>query len=189
MHFFYGFRRGYVIIDLKIIDEPDCEGIPVFKRCLPLLCALLLLAGCGARESEESQQYTTTLLAMDTVMDITICGGSQELMNQARERVLKLEGLLSATDPGSEVYALNQTGTAELSEDTAALLARGLELCRETEGALDLSVYPVVRAWGFTTGAYRVPQAGELASKPPRSATPILSPLKTARCPSPPTRR
>ena len=135
----------------------------MFKRCLPLLCALLLLTGCGARESEESQQYTTTLLAMDTVMDITICGGSQELMDQARERVLTLEGLLSATDPGSEIYALNQTGTAELSEDTAALLARGLELCRETEGALDLSVYPVVRAWGFTTGEYRVPQAGELA--------------------------
>ena len=35
-------------------------------------------------------------------------------------------------------------------------------LCALTDGALDLSIYPVLRAWGFTTGAYRVPTKGEL---------------------------
>ena len=135
----------------------------MIKRLLPLLCALLLLTGCGAGSGETTQLHTATILAMDTVMDLSVYGGSQELMDRARERVLELEGVLSTTDPGSEIYALNRTGSAELSGDAAALLARGLELCRETEGALDLSIYPVVRAWGFTTGEYRVPETEELA--------------------------
>ena len=32
-----------------------------------------------------------------------------------------------------------------------------LAMCRRTGGALDISIYPVVRAWGFTTGSYQVP--------------------------------
>ena len=51
-----------------------------------------------------------------------------------------------------------------LHADTAALLERALALCGETGGALDVSIYPVVRAWGFTTGAYRVPEEAELAA-------------------------
>lgn len=133
------------------------------KGLLPLFCLLLLLTGCGAARDGASQPYTTTILAMDTVMEVQIYGGSRELLEQAEERVLALEGLLSATDPDSEIGTLNRTGTAELSRETAGLLERGLELCRETEGALDLSIYPVVRAWGFTTGEYRVPEPEELA--------------------------
>lgn len=33
-----------------------------------------------------------------------------------------------------------------------------LSLCQRTDGALDLSIYPIVRAWGFTTGNYQVPE-------------------------------
>ena len=37
-----------------------------------------------------------------------------------------------------------------------------LAMCRRTGGALDLSIYPVVRAWGFTTESYQVPEAEAL---------------------------
>lgn len=39
-----------------------------------------------------------------------------------------------------------------------------LEMCRRTGGALDLSVYPIVQAWGFTTGQYQVPDAQAIAA-------------------------
>ena len=131
------------------------------KRILCLLC-LLLLTGCTAGEKEDSKLYTRTVLAMDTVMDLTVAGGEGAL-TLAQQRIQELEGLLSVTDPDSEISQLNREGQASLSPDTAALLNRGLELCRETEGALDLSIYPVVRAWGFTTGECRVPEEGELS--------------------------
>lgn len=37
-----------------------------------------------------------------------------------------------------------------------------LEMCERTDGALDVSIYPVLRAWGFTTGSYQVPTQEEI---------------------------
>ena len=37
-------------------------------------------------------------------------------------------------------------------------------MCRRTDGALDISVYPIVRAWGFTTEEYQVPEETEIES-------------------------
>ena len=121
---------------------------------------LLLLAACAGPESWERE-----ILAMDTVMKLTLYGKNAPQAGEAAvDRIQELEGLLSVTGEDSEIYAANHTGSAQLSPDAAALLARALALCRETGGALDVTIYPVVRAWGFTTGAYRVPDDGELTA-------------------------
>lgn len=137
---------------------------------LPLLLALLL-TGCGspppaeqppdAQQTAAAQPVTGTVFAMDTVMDLTIYGGEEQLA-AAQTRIKELESKLSVTDENSEVYAVNHNGGGTLSADTADLLGRALELCGRTGGALDVSIYPVVRAWGFTTGEYRVPGEEEL---------------------------
>ncbi|MDE6591098.1 MAG: FAD:protein FMN transferase [Oscillospiraceae bacterium] len=102
---------------------------------------------------------------MDTVMTLRLyTGGDGALLDGAEAQVKALEGLLSVTDPGSEIYALNHDKTAELSPETAGLLGRALELCGRTGGALDVTVYPVLRAWGFTTGEYAVPGDEALAA-------------------------
>ena len=66
------------------------------------------------------------------------------------------------TDPSSEISRLNQSYEADLSKDVSDILKRALAICKETDGALDISVYPVLRAWGFTTGSYKVPEEGEI---------------------------
>ena len=43
-------------------------------------------------------------------------------------------------------------------------MEQALEICRRTDGALDLSIYPIVRAWGFTTGSYQVPDEETIQS-------------------------
>ena len=123
-------------------------------RCLcALLLALLLLAGCA-----QAGPWETELTAMDTFMKLTVYGsGGERAGKQAAARIRELESLLSTTDAGSEIYAANHTGSADLSEDTAALLGRALSLCADTGGLLDVTIYPVVRTWGFTTGDYQVP--------------------------------
>ncbi len=121
---------------------------------------LLLLAACA---QGETTAWEGELLAMDTVMKLTLYGeNAPQAGAAAMDRIRELEGLLSVTGEGSDVYRVNHTGSAQLSPDAAALLDRALALCRETDGALDVTVYPVVRAWGFTTGEYRVPDDGEL---------------------------
>lgn len=130
----------------------------LFFACLLSLTALL--SGCG-----KQQTYTQKdLYAMDTVMsfrvyaqDATVsCDGCIAIVQE-------LEQALSVTDPDSALSAINQTGQGQLPESAAQLLARTLELSSRTGGALDPTIYPVVRLWGFSEKNYRVPTQDEIA--------------------------
>ncbi|MFQ9473637.1 MAG: FAD:protein FMN transferase [Oscillospiraceae bacterium] len=104
---------------------------------------------------------------MDTIMSLELWeGGSQEQLNQAVEQLYQWEDLWSATDEDSEIWAADHSGGewVTLSGDTVDLLSQALDLCRLTGGALDLTAYSAVKAWGFTTGEYRVPGEEELAA-------------------------
>ena len=125
----------------------------------PVLAAAALLSGCTAKPA------SVQIFAMDTVMAMEIYGkGGEELAAQAADTVYRLEDLWDVTDEDSEIWALNHSGGAwvDLSPETVDLLERALALCEITGGALDLTAYPAVQAWGFTTGAYRVPAQEEL---------------------------
>ena len=128
-----------------------------------VLAAGAVLTGCGGEQKVSSQ--SSQVFAMDTVMLLTVYGDqAQQGLDQAEQTIQKLEKLWSATDENSEIWALNHSGGnwVEMSEDTREILSRGLELCALTDGALDLTAYSAVQAWGFPTGAYRVPDETEL---------------------------
>ena len=134
---------------------------------LAVLTALLLtLPGCGRQTVQESAQ----LLTMDTVMTLTVYGtdksACQAVLQQSQDRLYDLDRRLSATgSDGSDIYALNHAGgrPVALTGDTAQLLGKALDLCAMTDGALDLTAYSAVEAWGFTgNNDYRVPSQAEL---------------------------
>ncbi|MGX8699282.1 MAG: FAD:protein FMN transferase, partial [bacterium] len=101
--------------------------------------------------------------AMDTYMELTAYG-EEALLTECEAIVTGLEAELSVTRPETAVARLNTTGAATLSDRAANLLRAALAISRRTGGALDLTIYPVVRAWGFTTGEHRVPPAEERAA-------------------------
>ena len=120
-----------------------------FFLLLSALC--LIFSGCG-----EEQPATVSLFAMDTLMDLTVYG-DEKALQEANVLIFSLEGQVSVTDPASQIYKINQEGQGSLTGRAKDLLTQALALCQRTEGALDISVYPLVKAWGFTTGSYQVP--------------------------------
>ena len=133
---------------------------------LAVVTALVLaLPGCGKQTVQESAQ----LLTMDTVMTLTVYGtdksACQAVLQEGQDRLYDLDRRLSATgSDGSDIYVLNHAGgrPVALTGDTAQLLGKALDLCAMTDGALDLTAYSAVEAWGFTGGDYRVPAQSEL---------------------------
>ncbi len=126
-----------------------------------LLLGLVLLSGCAAGSR------TTTIFAMDTVMDLTAYGPkAQDALELAQDEVDRIEALISAQRPGSDLYAVNAqsdvTAPTVVAQETADLLARALALGEDTAGALDVTIYPAVEAWGFYSGDYQVPDAQTL---------------------------
>lgn len=139
-------------------------------RLLIVLLIFPLLFGCAgsAFTAEEYNPCRMEVLAMDTIMTLTVydqpAGEGMEALRRAAARIEDLDAILSVTDEGSEIYRVNHSGgeAVVLSEETGDLLAEALALCESTGGALDVTIYPVVRAWGFTTGDYKVPEKAEL---------------------------
>lgn len=109
--------------------------------------------------SEETQDpVTRDVFAMDTYMSVTAYGeAAGDAIDQAVSEIERLDDLLSTGDEGSEISALNRQGGGEVSEDTAYLLERSLELWESTDGKFEIGIFPLMRAWGFTGGDYAVP--------------------------------
>ena len=118
---------------------------------------LFLLISCSQKKT--SQSFT----AMNTYMTVSLYSSSakkgQEVCRQIQNRIVELEGLLSATLPSSEVYNINHSEglPSSFSADLQTLLNFSLELYQKTGGAFNPALYPVIREWGFTTGDYKVP--------------------------------
>lgn len=124
------------------------------------LAFAVLLAGCSGIQTSTPVSHGT-FFAMDTVMDFQIYGDTKLLRN-AEEIVTDLEKKVSVTDPDSEIYAINLQGAGTLTGEAEELMKLALSMCSRTDGMLDISIYPVVRAWGFTTGAYQIPETETL---------------------------
>jgi len=130
-----------------------------------VLLTALLLTACAAPGPAEETPVSRQIVAMDTAMTFTVYGeGAAETVQAAVERVQDLETRLSRTEDGSEVSRLNGSAgaPAAVSEETYRLIGAAMELGEEAGGAFDITVAPVVSAWGFTESAFRVPEQAEL---------------------------
>ncbi|MBR4661521.1 MAG: FAD:protein FMN transferase [Clostridia bacterium] len=111
--------------------------------------AVLALSACSPGE------HTSDFFAMDTYMSVKTYG--TDAAATVKGEAERLESLFSVTDDVSEIGILNANGRIEASDETVELIERALYISGMTDGALDITVYPAVRAWGFTTGEYAVP--------------------------------
>lgn len=120
---------------------------------------IMLCQGCA-----DNREASVSFYAMDTIMQITCYGkNAKEAAESAQREIDRLDELLSTGNDNSEVSTINRNGGGELSGDTDELVAYALMLNKLTDGAYDMTVYPVMELWGFTTGEYAVPDSFVLA--------------------------
>lgn len=114
------------------------------------------LSGCGEKNS--MPEFKRDVFAMDTYMSLRVFGiDGEKSLDHAEDEIQRLERLFSVTDEKSDIAGINLSGSAKVYEDTAELITMALNYCEMTSGALDITVYPLLREWGFTTGNYHVP--------------------------------
>ncbi len=136
----------------------------MIKRLIPLLLAMLLFTGCGAAEADR-EPVSRDIFAMDTYMTVTCCGkNADKALDAAEAEIMRLDELLSVGKADSEISRLNETGSITLSEDSRVMVDKSLEIYSGTDGAFDITVYPLMVLWGFTSGDFRVPEAAELGA-------------------------
>lgn len=107
--------------------------------------------------------------AMGTVFTIYLYTQDEEQagisFEAAFEEIERLEETLSNYRASSEISRINRlaaSGAVTTDPEVFALLEKSLEFSRQTDGAFDVTVGSLMRAWGFFRGQGRYPTNQEL---------------------------
>jgi thiamine biosynthesis lipoprotein len=129
-----------------------------------LLSALVLLVPPGG-----ALQLQRSTDAMGTTFSVVLYGSDQPSMNLAIDaafaEVHRLDALLSNYLPASEWSRINREAAAHpvtVSPELFRILSQCINYSRASDGAFDLTVGPLMRAWGFFGGERRVPSPDQL---------------------------
>lgn len=141
------------------------------KKLPIMFLSLFLLCGCNEKSTvttvneNKNEPVVRDIFAMDTYMSLKAYGNNaKKAIEESENRIYELEKELSATLEESDIWKLdNSAGKAiDVCADTVALIKEASEIGDKTDGALDITVYPVLKEWGFTTGEYKVPEKSRL---------------------------
>ena len=133
-------------------------------RLVIVALVILYAAGCEGR-------YRETKFLMSTIVEITAVGSEdscQRAMELAFEEIRRIDSLMNVYGKTSEVSQINEAAgesAVEVSVDTMAVVSRAIDLARITDGALDITIAPLMDLWGFRNGSKQVPLDDELREK------------------------
>jgi thiamine biosynthesis lipoprotein len=109
--------------------------------------------------------------AMGSTYSVEVYGRDRAQLEDAADAALdeakRLDELLSNYKPESEWSRVNQraaAGPVAVSPELFQLLSACLSYSRESEGAFDISVGPLMKVWGFYKGTGHLPHAAEVAA-------------------------
>jgi len=134
---------------------------PRRRHVIAALGAAALGAACGPRPSSPGALHFAGP-TMGSTFNVRIAGGPfrSGLEEAARAAVTAafddVVARMSTYDPASELGRFNRRATTRpmaMSRETLAVFARGQEIAALSSGAFDITVAPLVGAWGFGAGA------------------------------------
>ncbi len=115
-------------------------------RWMLFLVSVTLLSNC---QQANRPEYTKLMgLAQGTTWQITY-KGSENRKGAIDSLLLAFDMSLSTYRKDSRITALNENTSTEMDALLQEVVETGIRICRETEGAFDMTVAPVVNAWGF----------------------------------------
>ena len=132
---------------------------------------LFLLAASAAFGQQELLRLEKSADAMGSTYSIALYGYDRVKMEAAADaafdEVRRLDDLLSNYLPGSEWSEVNRDAAAKpvkVSPELFALLSACVEYSRESEGAFDITVGPLMKVWGFYKGSGHLPHKPEIVA-------------------------
>lgn len=124
-------------------------------RLLAMASVLLILSGCFPSNDLARQEYLLQGKTMGTTYNIKLVGENLDATKLQQGIDKKLEQLnqeMSTYISNSELSTFNQSRSLEpitISAGLARVVKEAIRLGKLTEGALDVTVGPLVNLWGF----------------------------------------
>ena len=112
------------------------------------------------QEKVQDNKISDTDFAFDTVIQIDLYGDyDRKLLSDCFEMCEYYENLLSRTIEDSEISRLNRREITTVSDDTADVIAAGLEYSAQSQGTFDITLGGITELWNFDSKDENVPSA------------------------------
>lgn len=125
---------------------------------------LLILSACAPQARGEINRSDLVLGTVCTLR--LIDGGSSKTADEIFKRLKAIEDAMSANKDGTQIAEINAKAGKEavkVGADTFYVIQKALEYARQTEGALDPSVGPLVKLWDIGGDKARIPAKSEIS--------------------------
>jgi thiamine biosynthesis lipoprotein len=133
------------------------------------LCLAGVLAAVAAPPSESLTRVEDSIDAMGTTYVVVAYGSDPSktgaAVQESLQEAVRLDRLLSNYRADSEISEINRSAASrpvEVSDEVFQLLAKCLEYSRESQGAFDITVGPLMKIWGFYKGSGHFPHGPEI---------------------------
>lgn len=124
------------------------------------------LTSCGIFNEKNTEKITETDFLLDTVVSVTVYSETDaEAIDECLALCAEYEKIFSRTDPESELYALNASGSMAVSDELLSILEKALYYCELSGGRFDISMGAVSEAYAFSSDSPTLPDADEISEK------------------------
>lgn len=141
--------------------------LPLRHLIFTLIVFSCMITSCSSphyQSDEEGAEKTLTLLG--TTITLKAYGtDAHEALTAAEATVTRINALMSATEPSSEVSQINEAAgkkAISVSEETAFVISKAIDYALLTSGAFDPSIGHLVDLWGIGTDHAKIPSDAEL---------------------------
>jgi len=133
-----------------------------------VFCVLFIFCLALTSCTNEDKGFDKQDFAMGTVITQHIYGANaQKASEEVISKIKQLETDMTINKPGGEINKLNaESGNGKwvkLDPEIIYVLKKAIDFGAKSNGAFDVTVGPLVKAWGIFTDNFRIPKDPELA--------------------------
>lgn len=127
---------------------------PICRLALSVLLAVMAMPATAGPVTRRTRFMMGSYVTIQAVGPEQATGAA---IDAAMDRIGEIDRKYSSTRKGSPVHAFNHQGRPITDPEMVALIRAAQAVSRQSEGAFDITVYPLVELWGFRANDARVP--------------------------------
>jgi len=125
------------------------------RKIITILLLALILTGCGAFHETPSVAVSKSVVALDTVVKITVYSSNNAdfLLEEAFVLIDKYEKMFSRTIEGSDIYKINNSNGSNIvvNPETTEIITLSLKYYEMSSGAFDITIGGISELWDFNS--------------------------------------
>lgn len=138
------------------------QAAKIVKNRLIIFLTMISLLFLPACEKKDEPKTVRSFL-LDTVVSVTYYAeADRAAAEEALDLCRRMESVFSRTQPGSELYRLNESGSMTVSDELLAAVTLALDFSRATGGRFDPTMGAVSALYAFSSDSPACPDAGAL---------------------------